>query len=381
MKEIADLIAELRDSDDKEALVKAFVAAHEFPLTDADTATFFFWDGQPADDVRLVNWVYGLESSQPLQPIDGTNALYLPVELPHAARVEYKFEVWRGGNRRWVRDPLNERLARDPFGANSVCEMPGYEDPAWADPEELERRGELMEINVPSEVWGETRHVALYLPFEYRRTKSYPLLICHDGSDYLRFAAARNVLDRLIRRHEVAPLIVAFVNPGGARNAEYAANPKQADFIVNDLLPFLTQRLGEPSLTGLMGASFGAVSTLFTTWKHPGVFDRVLLQSGSFAFTDIGQHDRGPLWDPVVDFVNQFRADPSCLRDARTYMSCGCFESLIYYNRSLVPLMRRSGLSLRYVESLDGHNWISWRDRLRDGLTYLFPGHLWMYYE
>jgi enterochelin esterase-like enzyme len=36
---------------------------------------------------------------------------------------------------------------------------------------------------------------------------------------------------------------------------------------------------------------------------------------------------------------------------------------------------------VRYAEAQDGHNWIAWRDRLREGLTYLFPGHLRMVYE
>jgi enterochelin esterase family protein len=62
-------------------------------------------------------------------------------------------------------------------------------------------------------------------------------------------------------------------------------------------------------------------------------------------------------------------------------MSCGTFESLIYYNRSLIPLLRRAGLTVRFQESHDGHNWIAWRDHLRSGLTWTFPGRLWMYYE
>ena len=129
-----------------------------------------------------------------------------------------------------------------------------------------------------------------------------------------------------------------------------------------------------------MGASFGAVSSLYTAYSYPGVFGQILLESGSFVFTDIGQHDRGELWDPIVDFVAELRDNPGRL-NARLYMSCGVFESLIYYNRSLQPLLQAAGLDLRYEEAQDGHNWINWRDRLRSGLSWLFPGHLWMMYE
>jgi enterochelin esterase family protein len=62
-------------------------------------------------------------------------------------------------------------------------------------------------------------------------------------------------------------------------------------------------------------------------------------------------------------------------------MSCGVFESLIHYNRTLAPGLVRAGVPVRFIEAQDGHNWICWRDRLRDALTWLFPGHLWMVYE
>jgi enterochelin esterase family protein len=51
------------------------------------------------------------------------------------------------------------------------------------------------------------------------------LLIVHDGDDYLRFANMKTVLDNLIQRHEVRPLIAVFTSGGASRNAEYAANP------------------------------------------------------------------------------------------------------------------------------------------------------------
>ena len=62
-------------------------------------------------------------------------------------------------------------------------------------------------------------------------------------------------------------------------------------------------------------------------------------------------------------------------------MSCGTYESLIYENRSLVPFLQGTGMELRYREARDGHNWENWRDRLREGLAWLFPGPLWMVYE
>ena len=56
--------------------------------------------------------------------------------------------------------------------------------------------------------------MTLYLPARFRRIARYPLLIVHDGGDYLKYAAAKTVLDNLIHRLDVAETVVAFVLPG-----------------------------------------------------------------------------------------------------------------------------------------------------------------------
>lgn len=373
----------LHEPVNKTAILKQFVRENEFPILSEGRASFFFWDGEHADAIYLIHWISGLESAQQFQRIPNTNAFWLAVDLPRAARVEYKFEVQRRGNSYWMRDPLNPERAFDPFGSNSVCAMGDYIFPEWALEHKETRKGTLEVFSIKSEVWTDEREITVYLPNEHRPSKNYPLLICHDGRDYRRFAAIVEILDNLIHRQEVIPLIVAFTD-GVNRNPEYGANPRQARFLVEEVLPAMEARFNiasGPENRGIMGASFGGVSSLYAAWKYPEVFHRVLLQSGSFAFTDIGEHNRGPLWDSVVDFVNALREDVSSL-EGRVFMSCGTFESLIYFNRSLAPLIQQNrDVDLLYIESQDGHNWINWRDTLRQGLSWIFPGHLWMYYE
>ena len=67
----------------------------------------------------------------------------------------------------------------------------------------------------------------------------YPLLIVHDGDDYLNYAALKTVLDNLIHRGEVAQMVVAFVPPGN-RLVEYANHAPHARFVARELVPFLT---------------------------------------------------------------------------------------------------------------------------------------------
>jgi enterochelin esterase family protein len=360
--------------------IDRFIAGSRFPLVDENGVTFIF-RGE-ADSVLLRCWIHGLPTAQPLERQPQTDLWLLRIELPPNSRIEYKFEVVRGGQSEWITDPLNPYKAADPFGANSVCQGFGYERPRWTLPDPQSRPGAIEELRLESESLGEARRLLAYVPARFRRSRRYPLLIVHDGEDYLRFADLKPVLDNLIHRLEIPPLI-ACLTQSTDRLREYAGDERHARFLRDEVLPLLRGRfplLDEPAGRGLMGASFGAVASLHAAWRYPGVFGRLLLQSGSFAFSDIGQHRRAPVFDPVVRFINEFRAQPG-LPSARMYLSCGIYESLIYENRSIVPLLTAQGIQVRYEEVRDGHNWENWRDRLRAGLSWLFPGPLWMVYE
>ena len=179
-------------------------------------------------------------------------------------------------------------------------------------------------------------------------------------------------------------LLVVAMTDSADRLGEYASNSDHDRFIAREVPAELERRFPidpDPSAWGLMGASLGAVATLSAAWRNPGRFGKVLLQSGSFVFTDIGNRNwRGEQWDEVVAFMNAFREAPGQPAES-LFVSCGIYESLIYENRSLVPILQATGMDLRYVEARDGHNWENWRDRLRLGLSWLFPGPLWMVYE
>ena len=56
----------------------------------------------------------------------------------------------------------------------------------------------------------------------------------------------------------------------------------------------------------------------------------------------------------------------------RVYVTCGVYESLICENRGLVPVLGDTGMDVRFVETLDGHNWAGWRDGLGEALPWLF---------
>lgn len=385
-------VAQKAEAPEPPRAIDAFIAAprtleslrafleRSFPIVEGHSITFV-WAGE-AEAVNLRHWVYGLPSSQPLARVEGTPIWHVTIALPPNSRVEYKFEIIRGGHGEWREDPRNPNRARDPYGANSVAHGAGYTIPEWTRFDPASAPGRMDSFTIDSQAFGR-REVGLYLPARFRPTRRYPLLIVHDGHDYLNYAALGAILDNLTARLEIPGMVVALTT-SPYRLGEYANDERHARFLTDELVPRLEAAFplgGTPQSRCLAGASFGAVASLSTAWRRPGFYGRLLLQSGSFAFTDIGDRNaRGPLFDPVVAFMNAFRARPTAVSE-RVFVSCGTYESLIYENRSLVPLLQSTGMDVRYVEARDGHNWENWRDRLREGLSWLFPGPLLMVYE
>jgi enterochelin esterase-like enzyme len=263
------LIDELIKGPRTPEAVAAFFAGRSFPLVEGSSITFV-WRGE-AEGIRLRHWVYGLPSSQSLNRVEGTDVWHLTLGLPPASRVEYKFEVLRNGRGEWIEDPLNPNRARDPFGANSVAHGEGYAIPEWIRHDVDAPPGRMDEVMINSKSLGR-RSFGLYLPARFRRTRRYPLLVVHDGHDYLRYAALGNVLDNLTARLEIPDMIVALTSSSN-RLVEYANDERHAAFLTDELVPYLERRFPippRPQSRCLLGASFGAVAALSTAWRRPG---------------------------------------------------------------------------------------------------------------
>jgi enterochelin esterase-like enzyme len=357
-----------------ETTVDQFLAGREVPIVEGRHCTFLF-RGE-AEEVYLAQRIVGLPSRLPMRRIAGTSLWYVVLKVPKSSRINYQLEVVRPEHVERFNDPLNPKLSHSPFGAISVCFSLGYTDPEWTFPDPNASPGELTDLVVPSRALERDCQVTLYQPAGFHRSASYPLLVMHDGGDFLQYAAAKAVLDNLIHRGEIPPLVTAFLHPKD-RLVEYANSANHARFLTSELLPQLETEyplVHNRSGRILLGASFGAIASLSTAYRSPGTYGSLVLMSGSFVFADAGtDHGGGEVFDPVVKFVNHYRNHPRRVAE-RLFVSCGLYEPLIIPNRSIVPIFESADMQVRYVEARDGHTWENWRDRLRDALTWVLPG-------
>lgn len=343
-------------------------AVHErggSPLRDDHTVTLVYTG--VADRVHVRHWLDIFPEIPAFSRVDGNNVWATTFSLTPEARIEYKLAVESHGRHRLKIDPFNPEHAPNPWGASSELRGSSYRPPDWANLSSTIAHGTVTWHEVPSTVFCDTRPVHLYRPAGDR---AQALLVVHDGTDYLEFANLVRVLDNLIAAGDIAPIAAVLTDPVD-RMAEYRASKAHASHVVSELVPFAQVEFG-PLPVIAMGASLGGVASLHAAWEHPGVFDGLILQAGSFV-TELGPFGRGTVFNPVVRFMRRFDETPRALPE-RIHVSSGAFDGLINEARTMADRLDRKGVSVGMAEVLAGHDWRAWRDLLRPALRHVLPG-------
>jgi enterochelin esterase-like enzyme len=352
------------------AEIDAFVAGTDFPLVEPGAATFVFRG--PAERVDILRFIHGTADRETMVRLPGTDLWLARLPVADGARFEYKLAVTNDGHEAWIVDPLNPVHADDPFGQNSVCRAYGYVRPDWSLPRGAPQ-GQIVDLPVQSRVFGEVRAERVYLPAGYDPSGSHPLVVIHDGYDFVTYADLAVSLDNLIDDGDIPPVVAALVQTRD-RMGEYARGRRHARYLVGDLLPALEAGFAlapAPAQRVLLGASLGAVVSLATAFRYPGVFGGLVLKSGSFILDPRKLERRPhPVFHRIERLVRALRRAPD-LPGTRAFVSTGEFEGLAEENRALATFLRSRGVDVLFKAAWDGHHWHNWRDQLRDGLMWV----------
>jgi enterochelin esterase-like enzyme len=364
---VAELLA---NGQPAPAAIDAFLANHQFPLIEPGAATFA-WRGA-ADHVDILRWIHAGGDRARFERVMGTNLWLLRLPVTDGGRFEYKLAIGRHGGEEWILDPLNPARARDPFGENSECRTYGYTRPAWSEPCGAPA-GRIEAVEVESTAFGERREERIYLPAGYTAGQSYPLVIIHDGEDFVSYADLSVSLDNLIDAGDIPPIVAALIQTHD-RTGEYSGGRRHARYLVREFLPFLQSRYcisEEPEDRVVMGASLGAVASLSTAFRYPGVFGGLVLQSGSFILDERKLEQRPhPVFQRIARLVRALRRAPQ-VPGTRAFVSTGELEGLAEENHALANFLRERGIDVLFKSAWDGHHWHNWRDQLRDGLMWV----------
>lgn len=235
-----------------------------------------------------------------------------------------------------------------------MWEEPGYEPPTWVAAEPV---GEHDTVTIPSRALKAELPAVVWAHPD--ATEQSPMLVAHDGPEYAEHSSLLTLLGQL------PPLRATLLGPFD-RNETYSASARYARALAEEILPALPPA---PKRIGL-GASLGALALLHAHRRHPGSFDALFLQSGSF-FRRADAHERHfPRYERIARFVGGVhRNRPE--RPIPIVLTCGTVEENLPANRALEESLRRRGYDARLQEVRDGHNWVAWRDSFQPQLLRL----------
>jgi len=342
------------------AVVDSFMSTvMAFPFIEQDTLAHFIYLGSAsrvtmAGDANAWN-----ATTSPLTKSSGTNFWYRTEVYEHDARLDYKFVI-NGSN--WILDPRNPNIVTGGYGPNSELRMPAYQMPPEIAYYPMIPHGTLKDTTMHSVNMVNSRKIRVYLPPDYTNsTVRYPLLLVHDGLDYITLANATNIIDYLIHQQQIEPLIAVFVPPVD-RTAEYAGNlqAKFTKFIIEEIIPWTDARFRTnpiPEKRAVLGESNGGNISLWLALNHPEIFGNVAAQSSNI---------QGSIY---AGFQNN-----PCM-NIKMYLDLGTYDIplLIPLVRNFIPILEAKGYTYKYHEYHEGHSWGFWRAHIDDVLCMFFP--------
>jgi enterochelin esterase-like enzyme len=343
------------------AIVDSFMnAAGSFPYIEGDTLTHFIYRGAansatvPGD---ANNWN---TAAFVMTQISATDFWYYSHEFEPDARLDYKLFL-NGSN--WILDPRNPYTCTGGFGPNSELRMPQYVmPPEIAEYPEIPH-GMLHDTLFYSTNLHNSRTVRVYTPAGYEESSErYPVVLVHDGLEYVTLAKMDNVLDYLIAHERIQPMIAVFVPPVN-RTQEYAGNlmDEFTAFVVQELFPWLDARyrtLTDAQNRTTLGASNGGNIALWLGIQHPEVFGNIAAQSSNV----------------ISSISTRLQADPQLA--LRFYLDVGTYDipELIPLVHNLVQILQQRDYDYQFCEFHEGHSWGNWRAHIDNALEMFFPG-------
>ncbi len=146
---------------------------------------------------------------------------------------------------------------------------------------------------------GTPHNYSIYVPAQYDPAKPAPIMIFLDGGGFLNDSVrVPVVLDNLIAKHDLPPLIGIFVDPGilptvsdrtqnrYERIFEYdSLSDRYSRFLLEELIPEVAKKYNlskNPNDRALAGVSTGAVGAFMAAWNRPDEFHRVLSFIGTY---------------------------------------------------------------------------------------------------
>lgn len=361
------------ESEQRDAAIEKFVAAKGgTPIVENQTRLVFFARDVNGKTPRVVGdfnaWAatpQGYDAAiGKMTRIDGTTWSYLEGTSYTNARAEYVFFF----DADTVADPLNPRTVQAYAGPRSEIRMPFWVANPEVDDQAPVPAGEVIAESFASRSLGGTRRVWYYLPPGYPSTTLgasaaasdtlYPVLYVLDGANYVEKMDVPKILDRLIARKAIPPIIAVFTEPAD-RQEEYSRNQKWRAFLSSEIVPAVDKRFRTfptPDHRIILGSSLAAYGAVDLAVEFPSVFGLCAAIA--------------PPEQVASVIANQAHARAAAV-SIRFFVLGGVYDAMIDGARRLRTTLDGVNAPVTYLEVSEGHNTNTFRNHIDDAITAL----------
>lgn len=335
------------------------IVSHEYHYEKIDSDSQPIHYPQPAGELARSLWLFNQLMAESAVSIDPHN--------PHAI-VYYK--DWENPVEFWAKESILE-LPKAPASLVSVKNIL----PELYQEKRLLRatlRFNDTELSRHPDYQNTERKYWLYFPPYYDPTKTYPLMLFLDGSDYLGLFLTPSLLDSLITHEDIPPCLAVFFDYSpDKRMSEYNCNAIFTDFVAEEFFQILKKQYGlsideSPQRTTLVGYSASGLAAFYAGITHADRFGQIIAQSPSLEILK-----KSELHDLIIK---------NSSRHTRFFLEAGSLETLpaelifadgssqafnsLQACRETAEELKLHGWPVYFNEFVGGHNTICWSQSL-----------------
>ncbi len=205
----------------------------------------------------------------------------------------------------------------------------------------------------------------VYTPPNYHESNAYPVMYVTDGQWYLSEGKMDTIVDELILKEKIDPIIVVFIDNRDTknlhkirRNDQFFCNQQYLEFVKTELIPAISDNYSVKESRdnrGIMGMSFGGLNAGFFGMEGYDTFGMVVMQS--------------PAFHPCPGIYGRYKQKTLPLK---IFLSTGTVNDTEKGSREMRNVLEKMKYDYKYMEVEKGHDWDNWRPLIDDALLYFF---------
>lgn len=329
-----------------------------------------------AKNANKVNLKFGEWDIKP-QPMkkDTAGTWEIRIEPTAPGIYSYQFEV----DGLHVIDPSNPIVKSGTEVYGSIVEVPGAGKPRFDEIQQVPH-GVLHHIKYPSTSLKRLRGMVVFLPAEYNQqtSKKFPVLyLRHGGGDnetsWTQAAGRADViLENLVAAKKAKPMIIVMTNGlidgtwAGGSSKEGVEQLEQE--LLKDVIPYVERNYRvntAKSARAIAGLSMGGGQSYIIGLKN---LDK---------FSYIGEFSSGLLSDAKFDINERVPGifdKPELVNNnlKLLWIACGKDDPRYSGHLAMVYSLKEKQIKFESHETAGGHEWLFWREQLRDFMQKLF---------